>query len=65
MQNYTEVPREMKELRAEWSANYFMWESAEKKERYELLKQVRWARIKQMYADGLVYKGQGAQSSFL
>ena len=65
MQNYTEVLREMKELRAEWSANYFMWESSEKKERYELLKQVRWARIKQMYADGLVYKGQGAQSSFL
>ena len=62
MQNYTEVLREMKELRQEWSDNYFVWET-EKKERYDLLKQVRWARIKQMYADGQVHKGQGAQSS--
>ena len=62
MQNYTEVLREMKELRKEWSDNYFVWET-EKKERYDLLKQVRWARIKQMYADDMVYKGTGAQSS--
>ena len=62
MQNYTEVLREMKALRQEWSDNYFVWET-EKKERYDLLKQVRWARIKQMYADGMVYKGTGAQSS--
>ncbi len=62
MQNYTEVLREMKELRNEWSANYFMWEP-QKLERYELLKKVRWARIKQMYANGMVYKGTGAQSS--
>ena len=62
MQNYTEVLREMKELRQEWSDNYFVWE-ADKLERYELLKQVRWARIKQMQADGQVHKGQGTQSS--
>ena len=62
MQNYTEVLREMKELRQEWSDNYFVWE-ADKLERYELLKQVRWARIKQMQADGQVHKGQAAQSS--
>ena len=60
--SYTEVLREMEDIRREWRRNHFVYSEGQK-DRYELLLAVRRARVTQMYADDQVFKGQAAQSS--
>lgn len=60
--SYTEVLREMEDIRREWRRNDFVYSEGQK-DRYELLLAVRRARVTQMYADDQVFKGQAAQSS--
>ena len=60
--SYTEVLREMEDIRREWRRNDFVYSEGQK-DRYELLLSVRRARVTQMYADDQVFKGQAAQSS--
>ena len=59
-QSHTEVLREMQHIRETWRRNYFTYEPGQK-ERYELLLEVRRARVLQLFADGEVYVG-GIQS---
>jgi len=59
--SYTEVLREMQDIRTKWREQTYVL-SPEDTERYDLLLQVRRARVSQLYADGLVYTG-GMQSN--
>ena len=59
--SYTEVLREMQDIRTKWREQTYVL-SPEDTERYDLLLQVRRARVSQLFADGLVHTG-GMQSN--
>lgn len=54
--SYSAVLHEMRDLQAKWREQTYVL-SAEDQERYDLLLQVRRARITQLTADGRVYVG--------
>lgn len=54
--SYSAVLYEMRDLQAKWREQTYVL-SAEDQERYDLLLQVRRARITQLIADGRVYTG--------
>ncbi len=54
--SYSSVLYEMQEIREEWRRNDYTYEEGQK-ERYDLLLEVRRARIAQFHADGRVYVG--------
>jgi len=59
--SYTEVLREMNDIKDAWRRNTFTYEEGQK-ERYELLLAVRRMRVSQLYTDNRVYTG-GMQSA--
>ena len=59
--SYTEVLREMNDIKEAWRRNCFVYEEGQK-ERYELLLAVRRMRVSQLYTDDRVYIG-GMQST--
>jgi hypothetical protein len=54
--SYSEVLREMQDIREEWRRNDYTYAEGQKA-RYEFLVEVRRLRVAQFYADGRVYVG--------
>jgi hypothetical protein len=54
--SYSEVLREMQDIKENWRRNSFTYTEGQK-DRYEFLLQVRRVRVSQLFADGQVHDG--------